>query len=45
MYTPEDFGIFALFTTITIIISSISTGRYELAIMLPKKNIDALYIL
>ena len=44
MYTPEDFGIFALFTTITIIISSISTGRYELAIMLPKKNIDALYI-
>ncbi len=37
LYTPSDFGIFALYMSISSIISVVVTGRYELAIMLPKK--------
>lgn len=44
IYSPEDFGIFALFVAISSILGSISSGRYELAIMLPKKNEDAINI-
>lgn len=38
LYSPENFGIFALYLSIATLISTIATGRYELAIMLPKKN-------
>jgi len=41
IYTPEDFGIFSLYMSVVSIVSVIATGRYELAIMLPKKNTDA----
>ena len=41
IYTPEDFGVFALYISISTIFAVIVTGRYELAIMLPKKNKDA----
>ncbi len=44
IYTPEDFGVLALFVAITSIFGSIANGRYELAIMLPKKNEDAINI-
>lgn len=44
IYTPEDFGVFALFIAITAIFGSIANGRYELAIMLPKKDEDAINI-
>jgi len=44
IYTPEDFGIFALFIAIITIFGSIANGRYELAIMLPKKDEDAINI-
>ncbi len=44
LYTPEDFGVLALFTSITSILGTIATGRYELAIMLPKKDEDAINI-
>jgi O-antigen/teichoic acid export membrane protein len=44
IYTPEDFGMFALFIAITTIFGSIANGRYELAIMLPKKDEDAINI-
>ncbi len=44
IYTPEDFGVFALFIAITSIFGSIANGRYELAIMLPKKDEDAINI-
>jgi len=44
IYTPEDFGVFALFVSITSILGSIANGRYELAIMLPKKDEDAINI-
>jgi len=43
-YTPEDFSLFALYISLTTIISVIATGRYELAIMLPKKDSDAEHI-
>lgn len=40
IYTPEDFGVFALYMAIASIISVIATGRYEMAIMLPKEEED-----
>lgn len=45
IYTPEDFGVLALYVAIVSIFSSIVSARYELAIMLPKKDIDSLRIL
>jgi len=44
LYTPEDFGVFALFVSIVSILGSVAAGRYELAIMLPKKDEDAINI-
>jgi O-antigen/teichoic acid export membrane protein len=44
IYTPEDFGVFALYISVASIIAVIATGRYELAIMLPKKDEDAMNI-
>jgi len=44
LYTPQDFGVLALFVAITSIFGSIANGRYELAIMLPKKDEDAINI-
>ncbi|MBC8485841.1 MAG: oligosaccharide flippase family protein, partial [Bacteroidetes bacterium] len=45
LYTPEDFGVLALFMSIAAVISVIATGRYELAIMLPEKKRDAYNVL
>jgi len=45
IYTPEEFGVFALFMAIVSIIGSVINGRYELAIMLPKTDEDAINIL
>ena len=42
IYTPEEFGSFALYMTIVSLLSILVTGRYELAIMLPKKDEDAI---
>jgi len=44
IYTPEYFGLFALYMSIASIIAVVATGRYELAIMLPKKDEDAINI-
>lgn len=44
IYTPEDFGVFALYMAVASILSVVATGRYEMAIMLPKKDEDALNI-
>lgn len=38
LYTPEDFGSLTLFMTIVIWGSFIANGRYDLAIVLPKKQ-------
>jgi len=45
LYTPEDFGIFALYIAIVSLLSIFVTGRYELAIMLPTSDTEAFYIL
>lgn len=45
IYTPEDFGVLALFISISLIFGSIINARYELAIMLPKNDDDAMNIL
>jgi len=42
LYTPTDFGALALFTAIVSIVSVVSCGRYELAIMLPERDEDAI---
>ena len=44
IYTPEDFGVYAIFLAIVTILGTIISGRYELAIMLPKKDEDAINI-
>lgn len=41
LYTPDDFGLFALYGSIIGILVVIATGRYELAIVLPKNDNDA----
>jgi O-antigen/teichoic acid export membrane protein len=41
LYTPEQFGVFGIYFTIITIIGSIINGRYHLAIIIPKKDLDA----
>ncbi len=41
LYSPEEFGRFGAFLSIVSILSVITTGRYELGIMLPKDDGDA----
>lgn len=41
LYSPDDFGVFALFFTICTLLSIISTGNYEHAIILVKKEESA----
>lgn len=45
IYSPEDFGVFALYMSLSSLIALLATGRYELAIMLPKKDEDAVNII
>lgn len=44
IYTPDDFGVLALFLAIISILGSIASGRYEVSIMLPEKDGDAINI-
>jgi O-antigen/teichoic acid export membrane protein len=41
IYVPKDYGFFALFGAVSAIIGVFVSGRYELAIMLPKQEEDA----
>ena len=41
MYTPEDFGLLALFLVLCSILSIIATGRYEMAIMSSESDDEA----
>jgi lipopolysaccharide exporter len=45
IYTPEDFGLLALFLSITSMVGVAVTARYELAIMLPEDDKDAINLL
>jgi len=42
IYTPEDFGLLAIYVSLSGLFGIIATGRYELAIVLPKDNKDGL---
>lgn len=41
LYTPKEFGLFALFSTIMALLAVIANGRYQFAINLPKDDHDA----
>ncbi len=41
IYSPDDFGLFALYMSVISISAIIATGKYELSIMLPEKQKDA----
>jgi len=45
IYTPDDFGVLALFMAITAITGAISNAKYEQAIILPKNNNNSINIL
>jgi len=45
IYSPEDLGVLAMFMSLSIIFSLVSSGRYELAIVLPKKDSYAINLL
>ncbi len=42
LYTPGDFGVLALYMSFASVLAVFATGRYEMAIMLPKKDSDAI---
>jgi len=44
IYSPEDFGLLALFLSVIAIFSSIINGKYEAALMIPKSEYEALVL-
>lgn len=44
LYTPEQFGVLALFVALTQILTIVASGRYEVAILLPESHEDAVSI-
>lgn len=45
LFSPEEFGLFAFYISIISFFTVISTGRYELAILLPKKNEEGINVM
>lgn len=45
LYSPEDFGIFGLYFSCTMILSVVVCGRYDMAILLPEKDKDRVNLL
>lgn len=44
LYSPQEFGMFALYMAVVAVVSVLVTGRYELAILLPRQDRDAIHI-
>ena len=44
LYTPENFGVFALYLSAVALLAILATGRYELAIVLPNDDDDARHL-
>ncbi len=44
LFTPDDFGLFYLFSSISAILLIAATGKYELAILVPKEKEEALEV-
>lgn len=45
LYSSSDFGVYALYLAIASVVTVIATGRYELAIVLPKADEDAAHLI
>lgn len=45
LYSPADFGVQSVFLSLALILSILATGRYEMAIQLPKDDRYANYLL
>lgn len=45
VFTPEDFGLLALYSAFVSILGVVAAGRYDIAIMLPKDDEDARILL
>lgn len=45
IFTPEDFGLLALYGAFVSVLGVVATGRYEIAIMLPKEDEEARILL
>ena len=44
LYTPNDYGILAIFGSIAAILTAVAAGRYTVAIMLPDNDRDAVQV-
>lgn len=44
LYTPEEFGVLALFTTIAGLVAAVASGRYDMAVVLPERDEDAFHL-
>ncbi|MCB2221978.1 MAG: oligosaccharide flippase family protein [Bacteroidetes bacterium] len=44
IYSPDDFGILALFMSVSVILGIVANLKYELAVLLPEKDSDAVNI-
>jgi len=44
LFTSEEFGVFTLFSSLTSFLVVPATLRYEVSVMIPKKNIDAFHL-
>jgi len=45
LYSPEDFALLALYLSVASLFSVVATARYELAVLLPKSDVDAANII
>lgn len=45
LFSPEDFGVFALFQSVVALLAVLATGRYELAVVLPESDDDGWQLL
>ena len=45
LYTPEQFGIYGLYFSLTMVLSVIICGRYEMAILLPENDEERINLL
>ena len=43
-FYPEQFGVYGLYVSVCSIFGVVASGKYDVAIMLPKKKIDAINI-
>ena len=44
LYSPQDFGVLAIFASATAILTAVAAGRYTVAIMLPERDEDAVQV-